>query len=146
MERLHALAILAWAFLKTLLAPFFGERRGLVAFQSSYGRLLPVSRAERERLPTFGGCIACGRCNIGESSRIVASKGTYAGVMDLMLASSRSMPDYDATARSFESIDDARLAELERLCPTGVPMRRIRAFVLEKARELDEHPEPAARP
>lgn len=138
MERLHALAILAWAFLKTLLAPILGERRGLSAFQKSYGRLLPVSPAERERLPTFARCIACGRCNVGEASRVVASKGAYGGVMDLMLASSRSMPDYDAAARSFEAVDEARLAELEEVCPTAVPMRRIRAFVLEKARELRE--------
>jgi succinate dehydrogenase/fumarate reductase-like Fe-S protein len=139
MERLHALAILAWAFLKTLLAPLFGERRGLAAFQKSYGRLLPVSQAERDALPSFGRCIACGRCNIGEASRIVASKGAYGGVMDLMLASSRSMPDYDAAARSFASVDEAHLAELEQVCPTGVPMRRIRLFVLDKARELEQH-------
>jgi len=137
MERLHALVILAWAFLKTLLAPIFGERRGLAAFQASYGRLLPITPDERKRLPTFTGCVACGRCNIGESSRIVASKGVYAGVMDLVLASSRSMPDYDAAARSFECVDEARLAELEQLCPTGVPMRDIRAFVLTKAREVE---------
>lgn len=136
MERLHALVILAWAFLKTLLNPIFGERRGLAAFQASYGRLLPIAEDERKELPTFTGCIACGRCNIGESSRIVASKGVYGGVMDLVLASSRSMPDYDAAARSFEHVGDERLVVLERGCPTGVPMRQIRAFVLTKAREL----------
>ncbi len=136
MERLHALFILAWAFFKTLLNPIFGERRGLAAFQASYGRLLPIAEDERKVLPTFSGCIACGRCNVGESSRIVASKGAYTGVMDLVLASSRSMPDYDAAARSFEEVGDDRLAILEADCPTAVPMRRIRAFVLDKAREL----------
>ena len=136
-ERLHALLILAWALVKTLLWPVFGTRRGLAAFQKSYGEkegLLPVSPEDRRALPTFSRCIACGRCNVGEASRIVASKGAYAGVMDLVLASSRSIPDFAAAAPSFEAVDDARLAELEAICPTGVPMRAIKAFVLGKSR------------
>jgi hypothetical protein len=56
--------------------------------------------------------------------------------MDLMLASSRSMPDYDAAARSFEAVGDERLAELEARCPTHVPMRRLAAFVRAKAAEV----------
>ena len=46
-----------------------------------------------------------------------------------MLASSRSMPDYDAAARSFAAIGDERLAELETRCPAQVPMRKVAAFV-----------------
>ena len=143
MERLHAALILAWALLKTLLWPLFGTRRGLAAFQQSYADkegLVALGKDERVELPTFSRCVACGRCNVGEGSRIVASKGAYAGVMDLVLASSRSIPDFDAAARSFEAVDDARLAELERVCPTGVPMRAIKAFVLRTARR--EAPRP----
>jgi len=58
--------------------------------------------------------------------------------MDLMLASSRSMPDYDAAARSFEIVSDARLEELEAICPARVPMRALKLFVLTKAEELRE--------
>jgi len=58
-------------------------------------------------------------------------------VMDLMLASSRSMPDFDVAARSFAAIGDERLAELEARCPTRVPMRRIAAFVRSKAPQRD---------
>jgi hypothetical protein len=132
-ERLHAALILAWALVKTLLSPLFGERRGLPAFQASYaqkGGLVELGERDRKELPSFSRCIACGRCNVGEAARIVASKGMYNGVMDLVLASSRSMPDFALAARSFEAVDDAHLAELERVCPTGVPMRAIRAFVL----------------
>ena len=137
MERLHALVILAWALVKTLLWPIFGTRRGLRAFEESYGEkehLLPVGPDERKALPTFSRCVACGRCNVGEASRVVASKGAYAGVMDLVLASSRSMPDFEAAARSFDAVDDARLAELEAICPTAVPMRAIKAFVLAQSK------------
>jgi hypothetical protein len=63
--------------------------------------------------------------------------------MDLMLASSRSMPDYDAAARSFAAVGDERLAELETRCPTQVPMRKVAAFVRAKASEVGARPSSA---
>jgi len=140
LERLHAILRLAWALLRSVFAPLLGARRGLAAFRVSYAndRLPPVTPPERRQLSKLGGCIACGLCDVGEGARIVASKGRYAGVMDLMLASSRSMPDYDAAARSFEVVSDERLEELEQSCPAQVPMRAVKAFVLGKAHELNE--------
>jgi hypothetical protein len=145
MGRLHALLILAWALVRSLVGRALGRRRGLADFQRSYAadRLPPVSPAERLALPQLSGCIACGLCNVGEGVRIARSGGSYAGVMDLMLTSSRSMPDYDAAARSFQAIGNDRLAELEARCPTRVPMRQLAAFVRAKAAELDA---PAPRP
>src|SRR5450631_1756268 len=98
MARLHALLLLAWALVRSLLTPVFGERRGLAAFRASYAadRLPPVSPAERRALPRLSGCIACGLCDVGEGLRAAQSSGHYTGVMDRMVASSRSMPDYDA--------------------------------------------------
>jgi succinate dehydrogenase/fumarate reductase-like Fe-S protein len=139
MHRLYAVALLAWGLLRSVVAALFGRRRGIAAFRASYAgdRLPPLTPAERSELPRFGGCIACGLCDVGEGARAVASAGAYAGVMDLVLASSRSMPDYDAAARSFAAVSDERLAALERRCPTRVPMRAIAAFVRAKAR-VDE--------
>jgi hypothetical protein len=138
MGRLHALLILAWALVRSLLAPLVGARRGLADFRRSYAgdRLSPISPEERLALPKMSGCIACGLCDVGEGVRAVQSGGTYAGVMDLMLASSRSMPDYDAAVRSFDAVGDARLAELERRCPARVPMRLVASFVRTKAAEM----------
>jgi hypothetical protein len=138
MEQLHAIVLLGWALFRTLIAAIFGSRRGLREFQESYAgdRLPPVSPTERRALPMFGGCIACGLCNLGEGARIAASLGAYAGVMDLILASSRSMPDFDVAAISFDAVGDERLAALEQVCPTRVPMRRIAEFVRGKARDL----------
>jgi hypothetical protein len=139
MGQLHALFILAWALVRSLLAPLLGQgRRGLDAFRLSYAadRLPPVSREERRLMPRLGSCIACGLCDAGEGEAIARSGGRYAGVMDLMLASSRSMPDYDAAARSFEAVDDEHLARLEARCPARVPMRRLAAFVRTKAAEM----------
>ena len=140
MERLHALLRLTWALIRSVFAPLLGARRGLVAFRESYAkdRLPAVTPPERRQLAKLGGCIACGLCDVGEGARIAASKGAYAGVMDLMLASSRSMPDYDAAARSFAAVSDERLEELEAICPARVPMRAVKVFVTTKARELEE--------
>lgn len=138
MGRLHALLILAWALARSLLAPLVGARRGLSDFRRSYAadRLPPIAPDERHRLPQFSGCIACGLCDVGEGERIAGSRGIYAGVMDLMLASSRNIPDYDAAARSFDAVGDERLAQLEARCPTRVPMRQLATFVRAKAAEL----------
>jgi hypothetical protein len=142
MGRLHALLILAWAFFRTVLVSVFGGRRGLADFRRSYApdRLPPVTPDERRVLPMLGGCIACGICDVGEAAAITRSGGLYRGVMDLMLASSRSMPDYDAAARSFAAVGDERLAALEPRCPARVPMRRVAAFVRSKAAEVSRDP------
>ena len=139
MERLHAALLLAWALLRSLLAPLFGARRGLSEFKASYApdRLPPVAPDERRALPKLSGCIACGLCDLGEGARVAGARGIYAGTMDLMLASSRSMPDYDAALQSFATVPEARLAELEKRCPGRVPMRRVAAFVRAKAAEVD---------
>ena len=138
MGRLHALFVLAWGLLRSLLAPLFGGRRGLADFRRSYAadRLPPLSPGQRRLLPRLSGCIACGLCDVGEGAAIARSGGRYAGVMDLMLTSSRNMPDYDAAARSFEAVGDERLAELEGRCPARVPMRELAAFVRSKAAEM----------
>jgi hypothetical protein len=49
--------------------------------------------------------------------------------MSLVLAASRSMPDYRAAARGFAHVSEAELARKERLCPTRVPLREIARFV-----------------
>jgi hypothetical protein len=138
-ERLYAALLLAWALLRSLLAPLVGSRRGLAAFRASYApdRLPPVAPDERRALPKMSGCIACGLCQLGEGPRAAASGGIYAGAMDLMLASSRSMPDYDAALLSFATVTDVRLAELEARCPGRVPMRQIAELVRAKASEVD---------
>lgn len=139
MERLHALFILAWALVRSLFAPLLGARRGLAAFRESYAKdhLPPVTKDERKALRGFSSCIACGRCDVGEAARVVASHGTYGGMMDLVLASSRSMPDFDAAAKSFAAVSEGDLEAAERRCPTLVPLRAIRTFVVAKADELE---------
>ena len=135
--RLKAILLLALYLLKTIGRRIFfsGSKSGIAAFRTNYDAdgLPPVSPAERSAMPEFSRCIACGLCDRGEAERIAASGGAYRGVMALVLAGSRSMPDYRAAAYSFGFVSDEVLAEKEALCPTQVPFRAIARFVRDKA-------------
>lgn len=137
MERFYALFLLAWSLVRSIVDGLFGQRRGVETFRALYAadRLPPMDPEERRILPMLSGCVACGLCDVGEAARIAASNGLYAGPMDLALASSRSMPDYDAAVVSLERTTDEALAEAEALCPTRVPLRAIARFVRAKARD-----------
>jgi hypothetical protein len=130
--RLHALVLLSWAFLVMLVKKVFATGpRGLARFRANFEaeHLSSLDAAEWAELPMFSRCIACGRCNVGDGPRIAASRGAYPGTMGLMVASSRSLPDFAAASESLRWVTDDELAEKEALCPTGVPMRRVAAFI-----------------
>lgn len=134
--RIKAILLLALYLLKTVGRRIFTRRKsGILAFRANYDAdgLPPVTPAERSAMPGFSRCIACGLCDRGESERIAASGGAYRGVMALVLAGSRSMPDYRAAAYSFGFVPDQVLAEKELICPTQVPFRAIARFVRDKA-------------
>ncbi|HKQ70954.1 MAG TPA: hypothetical protein VJT73_16525 [Polyangiaceae bacterium] len=130
--RIHALALLAWAFVLMLAKKVLPTGpRGLALFKANFEaeKLSPVSTVERAELPLYSRCIACGRCNVGDGPRRAASSGAYPGTMALMLASSRSMPNFSAAREALSFVTDDELAAKEALCPTEVPMRRIAAFI-----------------
>ena len=146
--RFRALVLLAFALVVTSLRRLFGRRRqaGIAAFRRNYDadRLPPVSVDERQKLSSFGRCIACGLCDRGEAARIRSAGGAYPGLMQLILSASRSMPDFTAAARGFAHVPEAVLEEKERICPTFVPFREIARFVREKAREVEQSMRPDA--
>src|SRR5262249_53884921 len=117
--RALAATLLAWSLVKTTWARLFGRRRGLVLFHENYDadRLPPVDAVERARIATFSRCIACGLCDIGEADRIARSRGAYPGLMRVVLASSRSMPDYDAASLALDHVPDDVLRSKEAICP-----------------------------
>jgi hypothetical protein len=136
--RIKALFLLALALVRTVLRRMFGNAwGGIAAFRANYDAdgLSPLTAEQREAMSGFGTCIACGICDRGESTRIESSGGAYRGVMELMLAASRSMPDFGAAAVAFEYVPDDVLRAKESQCPAGVPMRKISAFVRGKAGE-----------
>jgi hypothetical protein len=130
--RLKALVLLALALIRTLWRRARGERRpGLERFRENYADdgLTALSASDRAHMSDFGRCIACGRCDRDDGPAIAASGGQYQGTMSIVLAATRSMPDFAAAARSFAYLNDADLKRKEALCPTGVPLRRLAAFV-----------------
>lgn len=134
--RLKALLLLALAFVKTLLLrPFTSSRDGVRAFRDNYDAdgLPPVTPDERVGMAAFQRCVACGLCDRGEGERIARSGGAYRGVMGLVVAGSRSMPDFRAAAYGFGFVPEEVLREKELICPVGIPFRRIARFVRDKA-------------
>jgi succinate dehydrogenase/fumarate reductase-like Fe-S protein len=130
--RLHALLLLSWAFLVMLAKKVFRTGpRGIALFRANFEaeHLSSITATERHELASFSRCIACGRCDAGDGQRIAASNGTYPGTMALMVASSRSLPDFAAAGEALRWISDEDLARKESVCPTRVPMRRIAAFI-----------------
>lgn len=134
--RALAVALLAWSLVKVVAKLLFTKQPpGLQRFHDNYGAegLSPIDPGERRRLERFSGCIACGRCDIGEGERIIASRGAYPGLMQLVLASTRSMPDYAAAARAFEHVPDAVLAHKVAGCPARIPFAELASFVRRRA-------------
>jgi hypothetical protein len=133
--RALALVVLAWSLVKVFVSRLFGRKTGLLLFHENYDAdgLPSLDPSEREQVATFSRCIACGRCDVGESERIARSGGQYSGLMSIVLASSRSMPDYDAASRSLGHVPDSVLAEKETICPVGVPFVELARFVRAKA-------------
>lgn len=138
--RLHAMVLLFWALVRTLVRILLGGgREGLGAFRANYDadQLPPVAPAEREALAGFGGCVACGLCDRGEGIRIAESRGAWRGTMSFVLAASRSMPDYPAAARTLVAVPLEALEAHERECPARVPIASLARFVLGKASEIE---------
>jgi succinate dehydrogenase/fumarate reductase-like Fe-S protein len=133
--RVLALTVLAWSLVKMTVQRLFGEKTGLALFHENYDadRLPPVDADERAKLAGFSRCIACGLCDVGEAPRIAASKGSYPGLMTIVLASSRSMPDFDAAKLALDHVPEEVLAQKEAICPTGVPFVELARFVRAKA-------------
>ena len=73
--RIKAMLLLAFALVRTLLRRAVGGgRNGLRSFRENYAAdgLAPITPEQRIAMVEFGGCIACGICDRGESERICA--------------------------------------------------------------------------
>ena len=136
--RALALAVLFRSLVKVMVEHLFGARPGLALFRENYDadRLPPLDPAERRELSRFSRCIACGRCDIGEGERMARAQGAYPGLMAIVLASSRSMPDYDAAVLALDQVPEAVLAAKEDVCPTGVPFVALARFIRVKASQM----------
>lgn len=136
--RLRALLLLALALVTSLFRRLLSRRDSYEAFRRNYDPdgLPPVTEAERHAMKEFGRCIACGVCDRGEGERIARSGGAYRGVMALVLAASRSMPEFRAAAYGLRFVPADVLRAKDAVCPAQVPISRIAEFVRAKADEV----------
>ena len=124
-------------FARQILRRIARPHRGLEEFRSNYGadRLLPMTRENRDSLPSFSKCIACGLCD--HAIRISGeSSPTFLGPQQFALAGTRNLPDYDALLPTIEILQRANLKELERICPVHVPFEKMVEFADVQAKEL----------
>jgi hypothetical protein len=140
--RALAAAMLARSLLEVILDRMLATPTGIARFHENYDadRLPPVDAGERAELARFSRCVACARCDVGEADRIARSGGAYPGLMTVVLASTRSMPDFDAAALALDHIPEEVLAAKEEVCPTGVPFVSLARFVRAKAGLMLEAP------
>jgi hypothetical protein len=133
--RALAVTLLGWSLVRTTWARLFGRKTGLALYHENYDadRLPALDAADRAGVAAFSRCIACGQCDSGEADRIARSRGAYAGLMSVVLASSRSMPDYDAAALALDHVPEDVLREKEKTCPANVPFVELARFVRRKA-------------
>ncbi len=136
--RALAIFVLAVALVRVFALRAMGAKTGLRLFRENYDadRLPPVLPDERAEMAAFSRCFACGRCDVGEADRIRRSAGAYPGLMQIVLASSRSMPDHDAAARALQHVPEEVLRQKEAICPAAVPFRSLARFVRRNHAEM----------
>lgn len=134
--RTRAFVILGWSFFRVLFKLLFTKQPpGLEQFHDNYDSegLSAIEPRERQLMARFSRCTACGRCDFGEAERISQSAGEYPGLMQLVLASTRSMPDFDAAARGFVHVPQAVLQRKVGRCPVRIPFVELARFVRGKS-------------
>lgn len=130
----RAAVVLAWSLARVLLARAFSAPTGIGLFRRNYGpdRLPPFTDEQREVLTQAGRCIGCGRCDVGEGPRMLASGGAYRGIQSLVLAATRQTPDFDAALAALEHVPDEVLRAREPACPVDVPFAALARVVREQ--------------
>ena len=101
-----------------------GPGDGLGRFQALYGadRITPLTPGERDQLPGHGGCIGCGLCGFA------TPRSGYLRPERLPSQLTRSLPDlWTSRDLPLAGVDWPAGASV---CPTGVPLDQIGAFVV----------------
>jgi hypothetical protein len=143
---LGSLVRLGFYFFRQLLRRVTARESGLARFEANYDadRLRPLTPDERDALPSFSGCIACGMCDAVFDAYDRTPRGQFRGPSDLPLAYTRNLPDYDALPPFLAELRKGDLEHLERVCPARIPFRRLAVFVERRADELAREGSPSA--
>ncbi|AKF10675.1 hypothetical protein [Sandaracinus amylolyticus] len=129
---------LGWHFAARLVARAFLPARGLLRFKESYGRegLFELARDEQEVVASLSRCIACGICDAHFGDFTNVARSTMRAPSDVVLAHTRSLPDWDALVRPLAQLERGDLARIERLCPAQIPLARVVEVARRRAEAL----------
>lgn len=129
---------LGWHFLVRLAARAVLPARGLLRFKASYGpeRLFELEREEQEVVASLSRCIACGICDAHFGSYDDVARTAMRAPSDVILAHTRSLPDWDALALPLAQLERGDLARIERLCPARIPLSRVVEVAKRRAEAL----------
>lgn len=137
-QLLYAGWMLGWSLVKTtFVRAFGGGDQGLATFHRKFepDRLVALTPSQRDLLPVVSGCIACARCDD-------VSSGKYGGMMSVVLAASRSMPEFDAASivvqRLVDELSPQDWDTMHSRCPARIPFDSLVAFVQSSARQLPQ--------
>lgn len=142
MKQLRAIALLGWHFLLHWLSKLvlIYRRGGIERFRANYDpdRLLPVGEEDRALLDRWQRCTACGLCEAVCASAAPVPRLASAGPMLLMTAGSRDLSEHGVAALAAGKLPFPGAEEAAALCPMGVPIPEVLAFVARQAAELEE--------
>jgi succinate dehydrogenase/fumarate reductase-like Fe-S protein len=142
---LGSLVQLGYFFFRQLVRRLTARKSGLAQFEENYAadRLLAMTSEDREQLPSFSGCIACGMCDAIFDAYDRTARCDFRGPSDLPIAYTRNLPDYDALPSYVSNLRKGDLEALERVCPSRIPFRRLALFVERRALDLGAGPAPS---
>ena len=136
MSRVISMLNLAYRFnlhmiRKPLSAARESARRRFLGYYSP-DQLYPLSVEQRRPLSRFNRCICCGLCDTVCANLRAAPRQHFSGPSDLASCLSRNLPAYDLLEdylRDWQACGDCRACEA--VCPSGMPLRELAAFVEE---------------
>ena len=81
-------------------------------------------------------CIACGICDAHFGGYENVARTAMRAPSDVVLAHTRSLPDWDALAAPLAQLERGDLARIERLCPAQIPLSRVVEVAKRRAEAL----------
>lgn len=134
--RLGADLYLAWrALIVQPLRRLFGRvGHGEARFLENYGPegLVPTPTADKVMLAAAARCISCGLCDQLDGQLGAISRGDYDGVSLIPRQYARSSVELVHARAALEAIDPQRYREAEAICPTGVPLVALAAWLRDR--------------
>ncbi len=134
MSRIISFLNLAYRFNVHMLKKPVSSARGAARerFLQNYAddRLAPLSPQQRQALSRFSRCVCCGLCDTVCQNLPTSRRHLFNGPSDLACSVGRSMPEFELAGEYLAQWQECgECRECEDICPSGVPLRELAAFV-----------------